>query len=202
MSTNLPFDEDRQQKFLDSLRETCNITVAAQAIGVSTTTVAKHRKEDPLFEERFKEAMEEGIDLLEHEAHRRAFRGVEEPVVYQGQFSYEVECDPETGQAIFIEETKEDPTTKLPVTTRRPKYVMDPRTGQPKVKVIRKYSDNLTTFLLKSHRPEKYRDNAALELTGKNGGPVEITEQERASRLSRLFAMARLRKQGEDSGIV
>ena len=156
MSTNLPFSEDRQQKFLDALRETCNITVAAQAIGVSTTTISKYRKEDPLFEERFKEAMEEGVDLLEHEAHRRAFQGVEEPVFYKGD-----ECG-----------------------------------------TVRKYSDGLTMFLLKAHRPTKYRDNAALELTGKNGGPVEITEQERASRLGRLFAMARLRKQGEDSGLV
>lgn len=156
MSTSLPFDEDRQQAFLDALRETCNVTVAAQAISVSTTTVTKHRQTDPLFAERYEEALREGVDLLEHEAHRRAFKGVDEPVFYKGD----------------------------------------------KCGVVRKYSDQLTMFLLKAHRPEKYRDNASLELTGKGGGPVEITEQERASRLGRLLSMARLRKQGEDSGLV
>lgn len=156
MSTNVPFNEERQLAFLDLLRETCNVTVAARAVGVSTTTVAKHRQADPLFNERYDEALQEGVDLLEHEAHRRAFKGVDEPVFHKGE-----EC------------------------------------GK-----VRKYSDPLTMFLLKAHRPTKYRDNTALELTGKNGGPIEISEQERASRLSKLFAMARLRKEGEDSGLV
>jgi len=32
---------------------------------------------------------------------------------------------------------------------------------------VRKYSDTLAIFLLKSHNPEKYRDNAKLELSGR-----------------------------------
>ena len=38
---------------------------------------------------------------------------------------------------------------------------------------IRKYSDTLLIFLLKGHRPQKYRDNANVELSGQNGGPIE-----------------------------
>lgn len=42
-----------------------------------------------------------------------------------------------------------------------------------KVGAVRKYSDTLLIFLLKAHRPEKYRDHASVELTGKDGGPVQ-----------------------------
>lgn len=41
-----------------------------------------------------------------------------------------------------------------------------------KVGAVRKYSDTLLIFLLKAHKPEKYRDHASLELSGKGGGPV------------------------------
>lgn len=37
----------------------------------------------------------------------------------------------------------------------------------------RKYSDTLAIFLLKAHKPEKYRENSRMELTGANGGPVQ-----------------------------
>jgi uncharacterized protein YdbL (DUF1318 family) len=39
---------------------------------------------------------------------------------------------------------------------------------------IREYSDTLTIFLLKAHRPEKYRERTSTELTGPDGGPVEF----------------------------
>lgn len=43
--------------------------------------------------------------------------------------------------------------------------------------VVRRYSDGLLQTLLKAHRPEKYRDRSAVELTGKGGGPVETAAQ-------------------------
>jgi hypothetical protein len=39
---------------------------------------------------------------------------------------------------------------------------------------IREYSDTLLIFLLKAHRPDKYRERSSVELTGKNGEPVVI----------------------------
>lgn len=156
MNPHFASNENLQACFLEALRDSCNVTVACQTVGISSSTAYGLRKTDPLFAERWDEALSEGVDLLEHEAHRRAFRGVSEPIYYKGE---------EVGS-------------------------------------VRKYSDPLTMFLLKAHRPAKYRDNAALELTGKNGGPLEISEQERASRLGRLLALARLRKRGEDDGLV
>lgn len=39
---------------------------------------------------------------------------------------------------------------------------------------IQEYSDGLLMFLLKSHRPHKYRDR--YEFTGADGGPIEVRE--------------------------
>ncbi|HEX2863050.1 MAG TPA: hypothetical protein VHN99_00665 [Deinococcales bacterium] len=38
----------------------------------------------------------------------------------------------------------------------------------------RVYSDNLAMFLLKAHRPDRYRDRSTTEHTGPNGQPLEI----------------------------
>jgi hypothetical protein len=38
----------------------------------------------------------------------------------------------------------------------------------------RKPSDLLSMFLLKAARPEKYRDNARVEMTGAGGAPIQV----------------------------
>lgn len=38
---------------------------------------------------------------------------------------------------------------------------------------VRRYSDNLLMFLIKARRPE-YRDRSRFEVTGKDGGPLEL----------------------------
>jgi len=40
------------------------------------------------------------------------------------------------------------------------------------VATVRKYSDVLLIFLLKGIRPDKFRDNRSVALTGANGGPI------------------------------
>lgn len=111
------FTEDRKVRFLEAFRETCNVTVAARKVGVSTSTVRKHRETDSLFDERFREAEAEGVDLLEHEAHRRAFKGTERGVYHKGEL----------------------------------------------IDTVQEYSDTLAMFLLKSHRPEKYRERSQVD---------------------------------------
>jgi hypothetical protein len=59
--------------------------VAAAAIGVHRFTMRNWCKSDPGYAERFKEAVEAGIDLLEEEAIRRARDGVLRPVFYKGK---------------------------------------------------------------------------------------------------------------------
>lgn len=48
--------------------------------------------------------------------------------------------------------------------------------------------------LLAKWSPKKYGDRTAMELTGANGGPIEITETERAAKLAGLLALAQQRK--------
>lgn len=47
---------------------------------------------------------------------------------------------------------------------------------------VREYSDTLMIFLLKGRRPEVYGDRLKQEVTGRDGGPVEIVEVSRVGR--------------------
>lgn len=49
--------------------------------------------------------------------------------------------------------------------------------------------------LLAKWYPSKYGDRQSLELTGADGGPVQITDTERAARLAAIVAKARARAQ-------
>lgn len=58
---------------------------------------------------------------------------------------------------------------------------------------VRKYSDTLLIFLLKGAKPETYRDNARIEHTGKDGGPIRteaVADMEAARRIAFLLAQA------------
>jgi len=41
---------------------------------------------------------------------------------------------------------------------------------------VREYSDTLLITLLKARRPEKFKDRSSTELTGKDGGAIEIAD--------------------------
>jgi hypothetical protein len=76
-----------------------------------------------------------------------------------------------------------------------PVYQQAMRVGQ-----VRKYSDTLLIFLLKAHKPAKYRDNYRVEHVGANGGPIEY--QDAGQRiLSRINSIAtKFATDGGDSG--
>ena len=63
---------------------------------------------------------------------------------------------------------------------------------------VRKYSDTLAIFLLKGAMPEKYREKASMELTGASGGPVQISDTERAAKIAAILASAKARKDGHE----
>ena len=63
---------------------------------------------------------------------------------------------------------------------------------------VTKYSDSLLTTLLKANNPTKFRDNTSLELTGKDGGPVVMSDHEKAAKLAAILDAARARKDAED----
>ena len=81
----------KASEFLDVLRQTGgNVSRACAAIDLTRTRAYEWRAADPLFAEAWDEAVELGTDELEEEARRRAFRGVDEPVFYQGEVCGEI----------------------------------------------------------------------------------------------------------------
>lgn len=55
-----------------------------------------------------------------------------------------------------------------------PTSVVDPVTGEQRTLTVRKYSDTLMAMILKGARPEKYRDNHKVELSGGGGGVLIV----------------------------
>lgn len=62
--------------------------------------------------------------------------------------------------------------------------------GGKEVGEVRKYSDSLLVFLLKARRPDKYRDRVSAEVSGSNGGAVELSDTDREARINSLLAVA------------
>jgi len=65
--------------FLNALSATSNVTAAAKAAGVSTTTVYEVRRSNPEFSRQWQEALCEGYELLEMELLRRMREGEVKP---------------------------------------------------------------------------------------------------------------------------
>ena len=55
---------------------------------------------------------------------------------------------------------------------------------------IRRYSDTLLIFMLKGLRPEKYRERISQELSGPNGGPIELSNPDAPTLDARRAAVA------------
>lgn len=178
--------------FCAALAETCNVGKACKAIDVSRYTAYKWRKDMPKFAEAWDDAMKAGLLALEDEAHRRAFEGVREPLVHQGQMTYEYERD-DRGRIIYDEEVEVNGEERTVI--RTPRLKLD-ENGEPMVSTVRKYSDTLAIFLLKAHAPEKYRENSKMELSGPNNGPIQMDSTTRSARLATLVAKLKARAEG------
>ncbi len=83
MDAELTIDASPQSLFLAHLSETGNVLRSCKHAGISRQT-AYNWREDPLFALAWKHALEDASDLLEEEARRRAYHGVDKPVFYQG----------------------------------------------------------------------------------------------------------------------
>jgi len=76
----------RQDAFLDVFRLTGNITKSAELSDINRRTVYDWR-ENPDFEQRFKDSYEESNDHVRAEIHRRAVTGYEDQIVYRGELT-------------------------------------------------------------------------------------------------------------------
>ena len=119
----------RKTVFLAALVDTVNVTLTCRRADIPRRTAYDWREADEGFARKWDDAVDEGIDLLEAELHKRAFEGVERPVYYKGE----------------------------------------------QVGTWRFYSDALAMFLLKAHRPERYRGAPSFAKA------LEATPEERAA---------------------
>ena len=71
--------------FLDTLRGTGNVRLAASNADVARQVAYRARDSSATFRAEWDEALEEARELLEAEARRRASIGVDEPVFYKGK---------------------------------------------------------------------------------------------------------------------
>ena len=183
--------------FLAALARGSSVVESAAAAGISTTTAYTLRKADADFAEAWRIALEDSADVLETEARRRAIDGIEEPVVYQGQLTPVWERD-ETGRMVFDVVDLPEPITiggKEVTTERAPRQARN-ADGSLKWLTVRKPSDSLLALLLKGRRKDVFADRT--ELTGADGGAVEIDATTRRARIAAILAKAQQRKSFED----
>lgn len=77
------FTPERIERFLQELRETANVSLAAAAAGWGRRTAYDYKAKSEEFAAEWDSAFQEGLDRLEASLFRRAVHGVEKPV-YQG----------------------------------------------------------------------------------------------------------------------
>lgn len=182
--------------FLEHLRQSANMSASARAVGVPYGTVMGLRKSDADFAAAVDEALEQAFDVMEHEMRRRAFEGVEEPVVYQGQLTPIFERDANGQIVMEAYDTGMRGDNGEPVMGTRPRLKLDAN-GQPQFLSVRKYSDSLAMFLMKGYRRRTFGDKT--EITGKDGGPLQVMDEtKKASRIAALLDLAKRRKQFDD----
>lgn len=129
---------NRAHIFLRCYAETGSVTRAAAAAKIHRSIHYRRMGADEKYKAAFQAAQRIAVEVLEDEAVRRAVEGVDEPVVFQGAFSYPSGRDEKTGQYIA--------PSKSPL-------------------AIRKYSDSLLQFLLRGAKPEKYRERHQHDVT-------------------------------------
>lgn len=143
-----------KRAFLAAYCATASITKAARAAKLDRSVHYQWLLDDPDYPAAWAAARVQAAGLLESEAVRRAYQGIDEPLVYQGNFTYARKVDAD-GVVTY---------GKKPLS-------------------IRTYSDGLLQFLLKGLAPETYRDRSSTEISGPAGGPI-LLANETLSKLS------------------
>lgn len=85
MPNRIKFTPRARKRFIQTLRDTCNISAAARTVPMSRRNVYELREKFPDFAAEMDEAIETATDMLEAEARRRGMHGYDEPVFYKGK---------------------------------------------------------------------------------------------------------------------
>ncbi len=85
MANRTKFTPKKREQFLDALCELPNVTRAARLIGMSRRGLYDIREADKDFAQAWDDAVDEGVDAIEVELHRRAVEGTTKPVFQGGR---------------------------------------------------------------------------------------------------------------------
>jgi hypothetical protein len=171
---------DKKPAFLKAFIACASLTEAAKAVRIDRSMHYDWLRTDPDYAARFEQARIEAAQTLEDDAVEWARKGIREPLVYQGQFCYEQRkrtiCTLPDGRDVYEDElTGGDPKADLSGFDIQSRRTVIESFGPPLV--IHRRSEGLLGRLLKAFMPARYADRGAVEVTGKEGGPIESTLQ-------------------------
>lgn len=144
--TAFEFTPAKKSVCLSYLRKGFTHAGSCRAAVVSVGTFYRHIRNDKEFATAVEEAYREGTEYLEDGARTRGLEGRDEPVIFQGTPQYR--RDPDTGE--FERDADGKP---IPLTVRRP-------------------SDNLLMFTLRSRDRQRYADFPGAMPADNNNLPV------------------------------
>jgi hypothetical protein len=171
----LPPVVDRKKIFLEAIADVGYISHAAKLAKIDRGTHRFWLKNDPEYPARFREALALATDLAEDRMRQLALEGVFEPNVFQGRFVYP-QIEVEIAPAVLDRKGR---TISPAVTEWRDKPNARPLG-------IWRQSERMIAMWLRAWKPERYRN--AVEVSGPEGGPIEIVERLNAGR-ARIAAL-------------
>jgi hypothetical protein len=161
-----------QRPFLDALSRMPNVSAAARIVGVNYSYAYETRRADAVFAAAWQEAIDVAVDLLERIAHQRATTG--EPRVSR-RTRRKRELNAAGAMVLVEEETVEVEEQHV--------------------------SDALLQFLLKAHRPDKFRERIDHRVSG-GDAPVQIEEVYRIPARDRVAGLLELARQHEIAEVI
>lgn len=111
-----------RELFLAELAQRGNVSAAAAAGQLTRTWYYEERHRDPEFAAAWDEALETAIDAMELEARRRAFEGVEKPVIGRISKDQDGVLKDADGKALYIREYSDSLAALLLKAHRPEKY--------------------------------------------------------------------------------
>jgi hypothetical protein len=155
-----PRRTDWQEEFLTQFANHGVQDWAARSVQISPDTISRERKRDPDFAARYDQAFEASTAALEFSGYRWAVGG-------------------------------------FPIKTTVTREVLTrDKEGNPVVMTLKTVTETversaaMTIFMLKSRKPDVYRERVQVEETGEGGGPIEvrITREEKDAAVGRFAA--------------
>jgi transposase-like protein len=173
----------KRRAFLAAFAATASVTRAARAARIDRSLPYRWLKEDSEYARDFAQAFAQAGETLEAEAIRRAHEGVDEPLTYQGRFTYKQRLVKGTATTLAVDGSIVEPGTA------------DHYEDYGRPLAVRKYSDGLLQFLLKGFMKERYSDRSSVEVSGVGGAAILLSNEKLAAlsdeELATLAALAR-----------